>query len=107
LWLGAAKPPPHHFGNGFRISSKITSPFEKGGSRGIYLKNLPRPLFFKEGAHLLFRIINFGKLFPTRTLEHFHIAYRETMPLSQAVISAGIAEIHSCIHAVVRQSLPE
>ena len=33
-----------------RISSKITSPFEKGGSRGICLINLPRPLFFKEGS---------------------------------------------------------
>jgi hypothetical protein len=27
----------------------FASPFEKGGLRGIYLKNLPQPLFFKEG----------------------------------------------------------
>ncbi|EIC29749.1 hypothetical protein Metal_1985 [Methylomicrobium album BG8] len=29
---------------------KYTSPFEKGGSRGIYLINLPRLLFSKEGS---------------------------------------------------------
>jgi hypothetical protein len=51
------------------LSSKNTSPFEKGGSRGICLINLPRPLFFKEGSeHLLFIISNFGKLFSTRSL---------------------------------------
>jgi hypothetical protein len=29
---------------------QVSSPFEKGGSRGIYLENLPLPLFFKEGS---------------------------------------------------------
>jgi hypothetical protein len=29
---------------------KNTSPFEKGGSRGIYLKNLPGPSFSKRGG---------------------------------------------------------
>jgi len=27
----------------------LISPFEKGELKGIYLKNLPQPLFFKEG----------------------------------------------------------
>jgi hypothetical protein len=35
---------------------KATSPFEKGGSRGIYLENLPQPLFFKEGEWTMAKI---------------------------------------------------
>jgi hypothetical protein len=36
---------------GTGIYTKPTSPFEKGGSRGIYLNNLPRPPLFQRGGH--------------------------------------------------------
>jgi hypothetical protein len=40
--IGAQLSTPTPIKLGFDIA---TSPFEKGGSRGIYLENLPRPLF--------------------------------------------------------------
>jgi hypothetical protein len=44
------------------MTGRFTSPFEKGGMRGIFFKllaqrsdskNLPLPLFFKEGNRIL------------------------------------------------------